>query len=551
MLNDGAFAEDGSYTENGETKTAWQWTPIGNSDNRYKGTFDGQGNTIKGLYVNVIASNYYANVGLFGYADNATIQNVTVDGYVSVSGVASGKGTSAGGIVGFALDTKLEGCTNLCTVKSACSAAILSLAGGIAGVIKASDDDNRCGSVTNCRNGGKVILTANYDYDSLNVGGIAGASSVPVSSCYNTGAIEASSSKENWGSFSAGGVVGNSTENVYNCYNTGAVTVRVSFTITNNYSACFGGVVGYAMDYVSNCYNTGKVTSSKGYVGGVAGLNWSTGITKCYYLSDTAADGVGNTFGGSAATESITDAKSKSDFASGAVLALLKQGDANAWGDNGYLAAAGMTLPLLKNQTADAHDHAYVQTHNDTEHWQECDCGKIISKAAHSFTENTDAKYLKTSATCTDKAVYYKSCADCGVKSTETFTSGNPLGHTGGTATCTNKAKCDVCGAQYGEVDANYHTDLKHIDAKAATKTDEGNIEYWYCEGCVKYFADAAATKEIAKTDTVTAKLPEEKPTSPATGDTSHLALWIVLLFIIGGAVTVTTVVIKKKKHSR
>ena len=80
--------------------------------------------------------------------------------------------------------------------------------------------------------------------------------------------------------------------------------------------------------------------------------------------------------------------------------------------------------------------------------------------------------------------------------------------HTSGTATCKDKAICEVCGESYGKLDPNNHANLKHIDAKAATKTSEGNIEYWYCDGCNKYYKDAKATQEITKTQTVTAKLP-------------------------------------------
>ena len=127
--------------------------------------------------------------------------------------------------------------------------------------------------------------------------------------------------------------------------------------------------------------------------------------------------------------------------------------------------------------------------------------------------------------------------------------------HSGGTATCTNKAVCEICGESYGELDPNNHANLKHIDAKAATKTSEGNIEYWYCSGCKKYYKDAAATQEIKQADTVMAKLPggTVKPgadKSPQTGDNSNLLLWIALLFISGGAVTVTTVYGRKKKRS-
>ena len=115
----------------------------------------------------------------------------------------------------------------------------------------------------------------------------------------------------------------------------------------------------------------------------------------------------------------------------------------------------------------------------------------------------------------------------------------------GGKATCTEKAVCEVCGKAYGEPDPNNHTDLKHIPAKAATEDAEGNIEYWYCEGCGKYYSDKDGTKEIAKADTVTAKLPK----SPQTGDTSNLTLWIALLFISGGTVIGTDVTAKKKKQ--
>ena len=116
----------------------------------------------------------------------------------------------------------------------------------------------------------------------------------------------------------------------------------------------------------------------------------------------------------------------------------------------------------------------------------------------------------------------------------------------GGTATCTQKAVCEVCGKAYGEPDPNNHTDLKHISAKAATEDAEGNTEYWYCGGCDKYYSDKDGTKEIKKANTVTAKLPK----SPKTGDTSNLMLWIALLFVSGGVVTGTTVISKKKKHS-
>ena len=216
-------------------------------------------------------------------------------------------------------------------------------------------------------------------------------------------------------------------------------------------------------------------------------------------------------------------------------------------------------------------------------------------KLPHDFTaETVDAKYLKSAATCTEKTVYYKSCAVCGLSSEgtadeATFFSGNALDHdwgawtqnsdekthtrtckrdgthtetkdcSGGTATCKDKAKCAVCGKTYGELDAKNHADLKHVPAKAATRTAEGNIEYWHCDGCNKYYSDKGGTKEIKKADTVTEKLKsgsttaklEDGSKSPGTGDTSSLALWSALLFVSGGAAIGTTVVSRRKKYNR
>ena len=247
-----------------------------------------------------------------------------------------------------------------------------------------------------------------------------------------------------------------------------------------------------------------------------------------------------------------------------------------------------------------AHDAAHTETENCHGGTATCtekaiceDCNAAYGEmAAHSFTaETAEEQYLKSAATCTEKAVYYKSCAVCGLSSKgtadeATFFSGNALDHDwsawtqnsdekthtrickrdtshtetenchGGTATCTHKAACTVCGGEYGELDPKNHTNLKHFPATAATKTTEGNIEYWYCEGCKKYYKGATATQEIKQADTVTAKLPggTVKPgadKSPQTGDNSNLLLWIALLFVSGGAAIGTTIVSKKKKYNK
>ena len=227
--------------------------------------------------------------------------------------------------------------------------------------------------------------------------------------------------------------------------------------------------------------------------------------------------------------------------------------------------------------------HKYSDTYkaDDETHWKECACGEKTDVNNHA-DGNKDHKCDvcgKILSKCADTNKDHK-CDLCGKTLSE---------HTGGTATCKDKAKCAVCGESYGELDANNHTDLKHIEAKAATKTSEGNIEYWYCEGCGKYYKDAKATQEITKEQTVTAKLPSDNNTSaggstgnnnkpsnnattspqtggstgnnnkpssnatalPQTGDTSNPALLVVLMLVSGSAAIGTAVVGSKKKHNR
>ena len=135
-----------------------------------------------------------------------------------------------------------------------------------------------------------------------------------------------------------------------------------------------------------------------------------------------------------------------------------------------------------------------------------------------------------------------RKCTVDGCKGVET------MACSGGKATCAEKAVCEYCGKAYGKPDSNNHTDLKHIDAKAATEDAEGNIEYWYCGGCDKYYSDKDGINEIKKADTVTAKLPGN-PKSPRTGNANDLALWISLLLVSGGVTGVTAGLRKKKKH--
>lgn len=93
-----------------------------------------------------------------------------------------------------------------------------------------------------------------------------------------------------------------------------------------------------------------------------------------------------------------------------------------------------------------------------------------------------------------DDTQHWRSCAvpGCQVK--------DSLGSHDGTATCTERATCSICGAAYGTTDPNHHG-LTHHDGTAATCTQPGSLEYWQCSDCHKLFADAAAAQPI--TDTV------------------------------------------------
>ena len=398
VLNDGTFDESGNYSSSLIGANPEEWTPIAysgpfteNTTLYYTGTFDGQGHTIKGLYVsinNALSIEDQVCLGLFSTAKNAVIRNVTVTGYVS------GYAGNLGGIAGYLSGGTIENCANYCTVKSTLAATeVPSYIGGI-----------------------------------------------------------------------AGGADSNAT--IRDCYNTGTITVK-KYLVWNS----TGGIVGYNnSSEVSNCYNVGKVAGNGNYNGEIVGNNADDEngtpsiVSNCYYLDGTGLNAVGNGKG------SITNAESKTaaELGDGTVLALLINGRADSehpWNSQcQYLAAAGKTLPVFKTQIGDAHTHDW---------------------SAWTHMEGTET-HRRSCTTC--NAVETVRCSD-------------------GVATCTAKAVCAVCGAEYGDIDPNHHGGkLKHVEAKAATTREEGNIEYWYCEACNRYFSDANGDHEITQADTVIPK---------------------------------------------
>ena len=280
-------------------------------------------------------------------------------------------------------------------------------------------------------------------------GGIAGgADGGTFENCANLCVVQSDSTEGG----TTGGIIGFALNMdheliVRDCYNVGSITGRHA-----------GGIIGQCSwhETISNCYNAGTVTGTAN-AGAIIGSYSSDKISNCYYLDGSVIrKGRG---------DKASIAKTATEFANGTVRELLKAGerDSNAdpWADEcKYLDAAGKTLPVFKGQ-GDAHEHN------------------------GNWTSNGDGTHSRR---CTCNAVETVNCS-------------------GGTATCTAKAKCADCGAEYGDTNLNHHGDkLKHVVAKDATTSEEGNIEYWYCEACEKYFSDADAKNEITQAQTVIPK---------------------------------------------
>lgn len=211
---------------------------------------------------------------------------------------------------------------------------------------------------------------------------------------------------------------------------------------------------------------------------------------------------------------------------------------------------------------------------------------RICSRCHYSETEDIAAKghrwasdfTVDQAASCTEDGSKSIHCENC--EAAKEITVIPATGHTGGTATCTKKAVCKKCGRKYGTLDRTNHLDLDHKKAIAATTASEGNIEYWYCADCKKYFADADAKQEITKAETVIAKLrpksdpktttpasdatPTEISTSdlkssdnpsdiqaPQTGDDSQMIHWITMLILSSVAFVATAVACQKRKNRR
>ena len=256
----------GDYYLNGDIDMdGAEWTPIGDEDSPFTGTFDGNGHTISNFVINGSSK----CVGLFG-ANDGTVQNLKLKDFAinvtnntsslfigsvvghnngsvkvcSAEGTLSGTVTSPdfessvaiGGIIGYNNAGTVEECFANCTVNSN-STSKLSCAGGLIGFLKS-------GSIQNCYATGAV--EANYsasitDKNSAAAGGLVGHNSAGViTNCYATGTTKAISDP-NGVSF-AGGLIGSNMSTVINCYALGDIN---SIANTDSYSSYGGALCGY------------------------------------------------------------------------------------------------------------------------------------------------------------------------------------------------------------------------------------------------------------------------------------------------------------------
>ena len=200
-------AEDG--------KELLSWIPIGNYDNRWKGNMNGQGHTISNLYIKT-AQNY---VGLFGYTERATIQDLIFD-YAKVENVNT---------------------TNTKTDYTGILAGYAYASTNSPAHIKGIKTTNNCTVI------GQQIT-----------GGIVGYAKINLENCDNHSSVK--------GTRFVGGIAGSSEKNIKRCTNYGTVENNNSYT---------GGIIGYAYDTsIEDCANYGKITSTGRHAGGIAGQSF-------------------------------------------------------------------------------------------------------------------------------------------------------------------------------------------------------------------------------------------------------------------------------------
>jgi len=540
QVNGGSTAISGVLTAEIDLN-GFDWTPIGSSAKKFSGSFDGAGHTIKNMTIDyqTAKSGERLYLGLFGYAEGtkdnrAAIKNLTVQGSVNAGSEFSVYSGNVAGVVACGSYVDVSGVISRVNVTVDAKVGSACGVGGLAGVLINSTATN-CGSEGNV-SGVKNLGGLCYEF-------YAGT----MTGCYNTGAVSGSGT-------CVGGIMGYAKQAaIKDVYNTGAVSTTKNLV---------GGLVGEMENSsLTNGYSTGKITVSESGGSSVgAAVGWADTLSNVYYLEGTSEKGVGRD--GTAAAKTADELKAKAMPAALGngfkrdlgninggypVLSWQTSDCKHVWKDgkcetcgvackhvwkDGKCETCGIACKHVwkdgKCETCGvACKHVWKDGKCETcgiacKHvWKDgkCEaCGvacKHVWKDGKCETCGIACKHVWKDGKCETCGIACKhvwkdgKCETCGVackhvwKDGKCETCGIACKHSGGTATCKDKAVCEVCRQPYGELDKGNHADLKKVDAKKATYTKEGNITYWYCDGCGKYYSDAEATREITKADTV------------------------------------------------
>ena len=403
------------------------------------------------------------------------------------TGAVSGSGTCVGGIMGYAKQAAIKDVYNTGAVSTT-----KNLVGGLVGEMEKSSLTNgySTGKITVSESGGSSVgaavgwadtLSNVYYLEGTSEKGVGRDGNATVKTAEELKAASMSAAlgdgfKRDLGNINGGYPV--LSWQTSDCKHTGGTEIKDAkdATCTEN---------GYTGDtYCKGCgdkLESGKVIPAAGHKGGTATCKDKAVCEVCQqpYGELNKNNHTGGT--------EVKDAKDATCTENGYT------GDTYCKGCGDKL-ESGKVIPAAghKGGTATCKDKAVCEVCQQP-------YGELNKNNHTGGTEVKDAK----DATCTENGYTGDTyCKGCGDK----LESGKVIpaaGHKGGTATCKDKALCEVCRQPYGELDKGNHADLKKVDAKKATYTKEGNITYWYCDGCGKYYSDAEATKEITKADTV------------------------------------------------
>ncbi len=268
--------------------------PIGtNATTPFKGTFDGQGHTVSGLYISLLSEESADYQGLFGYVSSADIENFTLENADIKVENANGNEIYVGGAVGYAVtaDTVISGITVSGRIWGG-TYKLATYVGGIVGRTATSGIQ-----LSNCVNHASVTFyqtggSSPYGYVGGITGGYAGGN---MTGCYNDGAVQ--------GAYYVGGIAGTLTSaTVSHCGNSGTVSGGKDWTVrTTQVCPYLGGIAGTSATdttVISHCYNTGDLAiyaittstnTSNPRMGGIQGHGSGT-IVFCYSTGDMLLD---------------------------------------------------------------------------------------------------------------------------------------------------------------------------------------------------------------------------------------------------------------------